>query len=117
MTGTIAQQAFPLPPSTPAKRLIPSLLKLWTPGEESRWSAQSREFGEVIQRLTGDCAVAAGFVGYLGAFNRQFRELLLQRDFIGACQRLRVPVTPDLQVSRAALEVGWGRGVSWVALM
>lgn len=50
--------------------------------------------------------MAAGFVGYLGAFNRQFRELLLQREFIGACQRLRVPVTPELQVSRAALEVG-----------
>ena len=67
-------------------------------GEEVRWSAQSKQFDETIQRLTGDCAVAAGFVGYLGAFNKEFRELLLQREFIGTCQQLRIPVTPDLKV-------------------
>ena len=47
----------------------------------------------------GDCAVASSFVSYLGPFNREFRELLLARDFAGACTRMRIPATPDLKVS------------------
>jgi dynein heavy chain len=37
-------------------------------------------------------------VSYLGPFNREFRELLARRDFSGACARLGIPATQDLQV-------------------
>ncbi|EFN50656.1 hypothetical protein CHLNCDRAFT_144018, partial [Chlorella variabilis] len=50
-------------------------------GEEVRWTAQSRAFDDQISRLTGDCAVASSFVSYLGPFNREFRELMVARDF------------------------------------
>ena len=67
-------------------------------GEEVRWTAQSKEFDSSIQRLTGDCALASGFVSYLGPFNKEFRELLMNRDIYGDCMKLNIPVTPDMQV-------------------
>ncbi|KAI3432720.1 hypothetical protein D9Q98_004263 [Chlorella vulgaris] len=68
-------------------------------GEEVRWTAQSRLFDDAISRLIGDCAIASSFVSYLGPFNKEFRELLSSRDFQGACLRLGIPVTKDLQVA------------------
>ena len=38
------------------------------------------------------------FVSYLGPFNKEFRELLLTRDFYGTCVRLGIPCTKDLEV-------------------
>jgi len=46
----------------------------------------------------GDCALASGFVSYLGPFNKEFRELLINRDFYGDCQKLGIPVTEGMQV-------------------
>jgi dynein heavy chain len=69
-------------------------------GEEARWTEQSKEFDTQIQQLTGDCAVASAFVSYLGPFNKEFRELLITRDFYGDCIRLKVPVTPNMNVSK-----------------
>lgn len=66
---------------------------------------QSKEFDSQIQRLTGDCAVASAFVSYLGPFNKEFRELLMQRDFYGDCVRLGIPVTNNIQVARRAQEL------------
>jgi dynein heavy chain len=84
-----------LPPPPPFLSLLP--------GEESRWTAQSKEFDAQIQRLTGDCAVASAFVSYLGPFNKEFRELLMQRDFYGDCIKLNIPVTQNIEVRAMAL--------------
>jgi len=73
-------------------------------GEEARWTAQSAEFAGQVQRLTGDCALAASFVSYLGPFNKEFRELLLTRDFTGDLVRHGIPVTQNLQVSQFLVE-------------
>lgn len=67
-------------------------------GEETRWTMQSKEFDSQIQRLTGDCAVASAFVSYLGPFNKEFRELLMSRDFYGDCIKLNIPVTQNIEV-------------------
>ena len=69
-------------------------------GEEVRWTEQSKQFDLQIQRLTGDCALASSFVSYLGPFNKEFRDLLLQRDFYGDLTSRGVPVTENLDVTR-----------------
>ena len=72
----------------------------------------------------GDCAIASSFVSYLGPFNKEFRDLLIKRDFYTGCVKLNIPVTKDLQVSKFLVddaEVGeWtlqvscsGDGVIW----
>jgi len=73
-------------------------------GEESRWTQQSQEFENQIQRLTGDCALASSFVSYLGPFNKEFREVLLQRDFYGDCIQRSIPVTENLDVAKFLVE-------------
>eukprot|EP00217_Crustomastix_stigmatica_P013603 CAMPEP_0183798542 /NCGR_PEP_ID=MMETSP0803_2-20130417/19119_1 /TAXON_ID=195967 /ORGANISM="Crustomastix stigmata, Strain CCMP3273" /LENGTH=4519 /DNA_ID=CAMNT_0026043227 /DNA_START=42 /DNA_END=13598 /DNA_ORIENTATION=- len=69
-------------------------------GEEVRWTEQSKEFDDQIQRLTGDCALASSFVSYLGPFNKEFRELLLERDFTGDCQSREIPLTVGMNPSK-----------------
>lgn len=73
-------------------------MMLMPAGEESRWTLQSKEFSAQIQRLTGDCAVASAFVSYLGPFNKEFRELLMSRDFYGDCIKLNIPIAQNLEV-------------------
>merc|ERR1719183_3116227 len=73
-------------------------------GEETRWTQQSQEFEDEIQRLTGDCALASSFVSYLGPFNKEFREIMLQRDFYGDCIQRQIPVTENLNVSKFLVE-------------
>jgi hypothetical protein len=72
---------------------------------------QSKEFDSQIQRLTGDCAVASAFVSYLGPFNKEFRELLMSRDFYGDCIKLNIPVTQNIEVGSAGPWVCLQRGV------
>ncbi len=50
--------------------------------------------------VAGDCAVVSSFISYLGPFNKVFRQLLLERDLRGACVRLGVPATADLDVAK-----------------
>jgi len=69
-------------------------------GEEIRWTAQSKAFADEIQRLAGDCALASSFVSYCGPFNKEFREVLLTRDFYADCMKLGVPVTQNMPVAK-----------------
>lgn len=99
-------------------------------GEEARWSKQMEAFdsetncligelystvdfpktaslhGEFICRsvaAAGDCAVVAGFVSYLGPFNKDFRQQLLSR-FRNQCSSLGIPLTPELNMTTFLVE-------------
>lgn len=53
------------------------------------------------------------FVSYLGPFNKDFRELLLSRDFYASCVQLGIPVTKDLQVCLFVCMCCGGVGRQW----
>ena len=52
----------------------------------------------IFNIATGDCAIASGFLSYLGPFGKDMREHLLHNMLIGACQRLGVPYSQDLHL-------------------
>ena len=68
-------------------------------GEKIRWTQQSKEFDDQIDRLVGDCAIACAFMCYLGPFNKTFRDKLMQKDFIADISDRKLPVTKNLDVS------------------
>ncbi len=39
-------------------------------------------------------------MSYLGPFNKEFRELLMTRDFYSDCLKLGIPVTNNIEVTK-----------------
>lgn len=72
-------------------------------GEETRWMGQSAEFDDTIQRLSGDCALASAFVSYLGPFNREFRDLLLKKEFLSDCKGRGIPASDKVTAALLCL--------------
>ena len=50
--------------------------------------------------------MVSSFISYLGPFNKVFRQLLLERDLRGACVRLGIPATADLDVAKFLVDDG-----------
>ena len=69
-------------------------------GEEARWTEQSKEFDQQKEKLVGDCALASGFLSYLGPFNKEFRTKLLTDDFLKDLQAKAIPVSADLTITK-----------------
>ena len=84
-----------------ANRLINGLA-----GEKRRWTAQSDAFADEIKRLTGDTALACGFISYVGPFNADFRHLLLTERFTSDCTARGIPLTPNLDVTKFLVDEG-----------
>eukprot|EP00002_Diphylleia_rotans_P003858 TRINITY_DN1273_c0_g1_i13.p1 TRINITY_DN1273_c0_g1~~TRINITY_DN1273_c0_g1_i13.p1 ORF type:complete len:1331 (-),score=331.88 TRINITY_DN1273_c0_g1_i13:251-3709(-) len=68
-------------------------------GEKERWTKQSKEFQETINRLVGDAAIAAAFMSYSGPFNQEFRSRLADAWF-DDLRRGKIPFTESLNVIR-----------------
>jgi dynein heavy chain len=68
-------------------------------GEKVRWTQQSKEFDDQIDKLVGDTAIACAFMCYLGPFNKTFRDKLMQKDFAADIMERKLPVTKNLDVS------------------
>uniref|UniRef100_A0A7S1PHU2 AAA+ ATPase domain-containing protein n=1 Tax=Percolomonas cosmopolitus TaxID=63605 RepID=A0A7S1PHU2_9EUKA len=68
-------------------------------GERGRWTKESTEFQNRIDRLVGDCALACAFISYCGPFNSEFRNVLLNEYFYRDCVKRSIPVTKNLKVT------------------
>ena len=84
-----------------ANRLIGGLS-----GERKRWGEQSEAFADEIRRLAGDVALACSFIGYVGPFNADFRELMQSEKFYKDCKAKGVPVTENLVVTSFMVDQG-----------
>lgn len=75
-------------------------------GEKARWSESVKTFGEVKQRLVGDCAVACAFTSYLGPFNQTYRKILINEKYIDDCKKRNVPVSTNMDVTTFLVDIG-----------
>jgi dynein heavy chain len=75
-------------------------------GERVRWAADSKQFGMWMKQLVGDCAVACAFVSYCGAFNQEFRLMMINDRFRADCSRREIPVSSSIEVTEFLVDQG-----------
>jgi dynein heavy chain, axonemal len=73
-------------------------------GERVRWAEDSKLFGDEMKRLIGDCAVSCAFVSYCGAFNQEFRLMMINELFRNDCERREIPVSSSIEVTEFLVE-------------
>ncbi|XXQ31513.1 AAA+ ATPase domain-containing protein [Plasmodiophora brassicae] len=67
--------------------------------ERSRWQDSIAELDGQLSFLVGDCAVAAAFLSYAGAFVGHYRQELV-KTCLQAVRKLEVPASPDFNFAR-----------------
>ena len=75
-------------------------------GERVRWAADSKMFDLWMKQLVGDCAVACAFVSYCGAFNQEFRLMMIDQKFRADCSRRQIPVSDSIEVTEFLVDQG-----------
>ncbi|KAG2482389.1 hypothetical protein HYH03_018685 [Edaphochlamys debaryana] len=69
-------------------------------GEKTRWTEAAAKLGAQYECLTGDMLIAAGMIGYLGAFTASYREQAVSK-WVGACAAARIPRSATFSLSAA----------------
>jgi dynein heavy chain len=75
-------------------------------GERVRWAADSKQFDNWMKQLVGDCAVACAFVSYCGAFNQDFRLMMINERFRKDCSARNIPVSASIEVTEFLVDQG-----------
>jgi len=74
-----------------ATRLVSAL------GSESeRWANAIVELGELIQVIIGDVLMASAFVSYVGPFNKQFRDKIINDKFLTFFKNNKIPMSASI---------------------
>ena len=72
-----------------ANRLVNAL------GSESeRWNNAIVQLGQDLDYVTGDVLLASAFVSYVGPFSKQFREIILDDNFVKYFKENKLPSSP-----------------------
>ncbi|GLC41774.1 hypothetical protein PLESTM_001238200 [Pleodorina starrii] len=69
-------------------------------GEKTRWTEAAAKMGGQYECLTGDMLIAAGVIGYLGAFTASYRESAVGK-WVEACAAARIPRSPSFGLAAA----------------
>ena len=72
--------------------------------EKARWTEDSKNFADLKRRLIGDVAVSTAFMSYCGAFNSEFRNMLMKDYFIQDLTSSAIPVTLSLDLTSFLVE-------------
>jgi dynein heavy chain len=73
-------------------------------GERIRWAEDSKLFDQKTKQLIGDCAVACAFVSYCGAFNQEYRMMMINKRFRADCVDRNIPVSTAIEVTEFLVE-------------
>lgn len=75
-----------------ANRLVNAL------GSESeRWNNAITQLTLDLEYVLGDVLIASSFVSYVGPFSREYRETIIQTNFLKFFVDNKVPATPNIQ--------------------
>ena len=77
-----------------AKTLINSLSD-----ERDRWNKGASEIAEQKRRLVGNVSMATAFISYCGPFNSEFRNILINDQFVNDMKKRSVPCTPTMDLT------------------
>ncbi|KAG2436335.1 hypothetical protein HXX76_006644 [Chlamydomonas incerta] len=69
-------------------------------GEKTRWTEAAAKMGSQYDCLTGDMLIAAGVIGYLGAFTAAYREQMVGK-WVAACAGAKIPRSATFSLSAA----------------
>ena len=73
-----------------AQRLVNAL------GSESeRWSTAIITLADQIKVVVGDVLLASAFVSYVGPFNKAFRDIIIQKEFMSFFVSNKIPMSPN----------------------
>lgn len=64
-------------------------------GERARWEVSIGVLETSISNLVGDCLLAAAFLSYCGPFDADYRQTLLQGNWMKAVHGLAIPCSAD----------------------
>jgi dynein heavy chain len=62
--------------------------------ELERWSNSIVQLGQDLEYVTGDVLMASAFVSYVGPFNKDFREKIINDNFIKFFKDNKIPSSP-----------------------
>ncbi|XP_033641432.1 dynein heavy chain 8, axonemal-like [Asterias rubens] len=85
------------------KMLAASALINGLGGEKVRWTEQSKEFKDQINRLVGDVLLATGFLSYSGPFNQVFR-FNMNEDWMSQLTSRKIPFTKNLNITNMLVD-------------
>ena len=63
--------------------------------ELDRWSQSIIEIGELINVIIGDVLLAASFVSYVGPFNKKYRDIIMNENFVPFFDKNGIPRSKD----------------------
>jgi len=89
-----------------AQRLVGAL-----GSELDRWTQSIADIDELLKVIIGDVLLASAFVSYVGPFNKQFRDTIMNNEFLTFFQKNGIPISakpnPLLVLTDEATIAGW----------
>jgi dynein heavy chain len=71
--------------------------------ENVRWAKTIEDLKEQAHLLIGDVLLGSAFVSYIGPFSKEFRERVVNNQWLPSVKELEIPMSPDLDIVMGVL--------------